>query len=150
MVFPVVMYRCERWTMKADCQRIDTYELWCQRRLLSPLDSKKIKSVILKGNQPWLFIGRTDAEADSLENTLMLGKRIEGRRRERQKMRYLDGISDSMDMSFRKLQEIVDREAWSVAVHWVTKSQTWLSNWTTISKGKAKKSIFRQKDWAKH
>ena len=65
-------------------------------------------------------------------------------------MRCLDGITDSMDMSFSKLQETVDREAWSVAVHWVTKSQTWLSNRTTISKGKAKKSFFRQKDWAKH
>ena len=112
MVFPVVMYGCESWTVKkAEYQRIDAFELWCWRRLLSSLDSKEIKPVIPKEKQPWVFIGRTDAKLKlqyfghlmqrtaSLEKILLLGK-IEGRRsRGRQRMRWLDGISKLMDIS---------------------------------------------------
>ena len=117
MVFSVVMYGCESWTIKkSECWRIDAFELWCWRRLLkSPFDWKENKPVNPKGNQSWIFIGRTDAEteyfdhliqrANSLEKTLMLGK-IEGRRRrERQRTRWLEGITDSMDMSLHQLQE---------------------------------------------
>ena len=132
------------WTKKAEHQRTDAFKLWCWRRTLeSPLNCKKIKSVNPKGNQPWILIGRTDAEAEVLilwlpdaksqllENTLMLGK-IEGRKtRGWQKMRRLDDITDSMDMSLSKLQEIVkDREAWNAAVHGITKTWSCLSDWT--------------------